>query len=257
MDSDRLRQLLSDLRDFRLRREACDEIIAMGSDAGAPLLEALKTETHEGARWAIMNCLGRLRCVPAVAVLAQHVEDPNYGTAAHEALVSIAGRDLGPMSSEWLRWAERYAVDQESGESSGDTAPDARLSCAQLVQRALSDGVASCAEESADRFTVNLPLAEGRRQQVAVIFGSTDHEREEIVIVYSDCGPARPEHYETALRRNLRMPYGAVALRDRDGEPRFVMFNTILRHGLTPVELRKSIMSVGELADRFQRQLED
>jgi hypothetical protein len=53
------------------------------------------------------------------------------------------------------------------------------------------------------------------------------------------------------------MPYGAVALRDREGEPRFVMFNSILRHGLSPVELRKSILAVGELADRFRRQLED
>lgn len=255
MEPERLQQLLGDLRDFRRRREACDEIIAMGPEAGALLLDALETETHEGARWAIINCLGRLRCVPAVSVLAQYVEDPNFGTAAHEALVSIAGRDLGPLASEWTRWAERYAVDQETEGGAEEAGSVAELSSSRLVQRALNDGIATFTEEDAGRFSVELPLTEGRRQTVTVIFGSTDHEREEIVIVYSDCGKASPEHYETALRRNLRMPYGAVALRDRDGEPRFVMFNTILRHGLSPVELRKSIMSVGELADRFRRQL--
>jgi hypothetical protein len=250
MAVDRLRQLLLDLRDFRLRRAACDEIIAMGADVSAALLDALQSETHEGARWAIISCLGRLRCEAAVPALAQYLEDPNYGTVAQEALACIAGRDLGPLAAEWLRWAEGRALD-------GVDAADAviELTNGRLVQRALDGGSATWKEEDANRFAVDLPLSGGRRQAVTVVFGSTDHEGSEIVIVYSDCGEARPEHYETALRRNLRMPYGAVALRDRDGEPRFVMFNSILRHGLSPVELSKSIKAVGELADKFQRQL--
>jgi hypothetical protein len=35
------------------------------------------------------------------------------------------------------------------------------------------------------------------------------------------------------------------------------MFNTILRHALSAVELRKSIMSVGEIGNRLRRQLAD
>jgi hypothetical protein len=256
MAIDRLQQLLADLRDFRLRRAASDEIVAMGADASGPLLEALEKEAQDGARWAIISCLGSLKCVTAVPLVASYVEDPNFGTVAREALISIAGRDLGPRASEWTRWAERYATDGKQAQSGPDIPADAGLSNATLVQRALDEGVLGCEQEVADRFVVSLPLSGGRVQTVTVLFGSTDHEGSPIVIVHSDCGEARPEHYETALRRNLRMPYGAVALRDSDSGPRFVMFNTILKHGLSAVELRKSILAVGELADRFRRQIE-
>ena len=93
----------------------------------------------------------------------------------------------------------------------------------------------------------------------AGLIGTNEYEASEgsdIVIVYADCGAARPDDYEPVLRRNPRMPYGAVALGGTAGTPRFVMFNTILRQGLNPAELRKSILTVGQRSDLVARDLE-
>jgi hypothetical protein len=124
----------------------------------------------------------------------------------------------------------------------------------RLVELALEGSNAGLHRESAGRYAIEFTF-EGRRQEVSVLFGSTDHEGSEVVIVYANCGEASPEHYEKALRLNLKMPYGAIALRDTGGKPCFVMFNTILRQGLSPVELRKSILTVAERSARAGRQL--
>ncbi|MHC5034161.1 MAG: HEAT repeat domain-containing protein [Planctomycetota bacterium] len=256
MSEERVRQLIGALRDFRTRSAAADQLISAGRTAVQPLLDALEQESHEGARWAMLNCLGELRAAKAVPTIAAYLEQADYQTVAHEALVKIVGKDLGPLPAEWLRWAERQAL--ETGkvlESVMDTEGPAPLSNDRLVELALEGGVGTYRQVDQNRYGVDLPLAGGRMREVAVVFGGHDHEGGEIVIVYSECGAARPEHYETVLRRNLRMPYGAIALRDIGGKPCFVMFNTILRHALSPVELRKSIFAIGERADRVERQL--
>ncbi|MHC4789225.1 MAG: hypothetical protein ACYS8K_08515, partial [Planctomycetota bacterium] len=212
--------------------------------------------SNEGARWAIVQCLGELHAEVAMPAVASLLEDDNYRTVAHEALLKIVGRDLGPLPGDWLRWAERHAL--ETGKSLAtvmEGGAEEQVSDERLIELALEGTVATYHEEAQNRYAVDLPLGGGQRQQVAVIFGAADHEGAEIVIVYSDCGEARSEHYELVLRRNLRMPYGAIALRDISGRPSFVMFNTILRHALSPVELRKSIFAVGERAHRVERQL--
>ena len=227
--------------------------MAIGAYAVPGLLDALGREDYGSARWAIINCLGVIGSETAVSALAQYLEDGVYETVSHAALTRIVGRDLGPMPAEWIRWAEARAADT-TGAAEPALSPQS-LPNDRLVDLALGDGVATWRRDENDRFTIDLPLAGGQLQRVTVVFGQQDHEGAEIVIVYSDIGEAGPEHYEAALRRNLRLPYGAVALRDVGGRPHFVMFNTILRHALSAVELRKSIMSVGEIGDRLRRQL--
>jgi len=253
MTEPELGPLIEQLRDFRLRSRAADGIVALGKKAVPALLDALEQEGHEGARWAIMSCLGELRSPRAVPALTACLEDANYQGVAHEALAKIAGRDLGPLPDEWLRWARQFAP----GSDETTVAEIESLTSHKLVELAVEDSVATWREDEPDRFKISLPLGGGQVQEVSVVFGSTDHEAGEIVIVFSDCGAAHADYYEAALRRNLRMPYGAMALRDIGGQPYFVMFNTILRHGLSPIELRKSIFAIGERAARVHRQIRE
>lgn len=251
MAQDRVQVLIGRLRDFRARKAAADGLVAAGREAVGPLMEALRAEAVQGARWAILKCLGELRAPQAVPAIAPFLDQSDYQTVAHEALVAIAGKDLGPLPADWLRWAERRAL--ETGQPiEADAGP---LDDAGLVKLALAEGCATCREEEPGRHAVSLPLAGGVTQRVTVVFGATDREGSQIVIVYSDCGEASREHYETALRLNMRMPYGAVALRDIGGKPHFVVFNTILRQALTPIELRKTVFTVGEAANRVAREL--
>ncbi|MCK4283317.1 MAG: YbjN domain-containing protein [Candidatus Brocadiae bacterium] len=251
MIDDSIENLVAQLRDFRSRSTASRRLVDMGRDAVGPLLEALGRERREGAKWAMLRCLGDLGAAEAVPEIAPYLEDGAYQSVAHDALVRIAGQDVGPLPGDWLRWAG------QQGEPGREEVPDAAAepSDHRLTELALEGSQASWQRETEHRYVVETPLPGGRSQKVTVIFGSQDHEGSDIVIVYADCGEAHPDDYETVLRRNLRMPYGAVALGGAAGKPRFVMFNTILRQGLSPVELRKSILTVGERSDRVARHL--
>jgi len=256
MNEDRIQLLVGRLRGFKTRSAASEALIAAGRDALAPLLDALKREETEGVRWAILHCLGQIGAAEAVPAIASYLDQSSYQTVARDALVKIAGRDLGPLPAEWVSWAEGHAVEKgQQIEAATETDAGASLSNGRLMELTLAEGGAAFREEEPGRYVVSVPLASGAARQVAVVFGGTDHQGSEIVIVFSHCGEARREYYETALRLNLRMPYGALALRDVGGKPYFVMFNKILRQALTPVELRKSIFTVGERADRVEREL--
>ncbi len=260
MGEDRIGSLVAQLGDFRRRSAASRELVAMGAQAVGPLLDALEREPQEGARWAILKCLGDFRAVQAVPAIAPYLAQSDYQAVAHDALVRITGQDLGPVADEWLRWAEQHAHRVET--AAAPPAPSAALDDAArddaaLMEHALREGKTSFRQEGRNRYAVEVRLRDGGSQRVAVVFGSHDHEGSGVVIVYADCGRAAPEYYEAVLRGNLKMPYGAIALGDVGGEPHFVMFNTILREALSPAELRKSILTVGERADRTRRRLTD
>jgi len=256
MDEQRIQVLIGELRSFRTRKAACAKLVSLGARAVRPLLDALKVEEMQGSRWAILNCLGELRAAKAVPAIAPYLEDSDFAMTAHEALSKIVGRDLGPTAAPWVQWAERHELDTgEPLEAPAEAAALAVLPNARLVELAMAEGLGTFREQEPDRYVVSLPVAGGAAKEVTLVFGATDPEGAEIVIVYAECGQARPEYHETALRLNLRMPYGAIALRDVGGKPCFVMFNTILRQALTPIELRKSIFTIGERARRLEREL--
>ncbi len=253
MTSDPTFRLIAELKSFRTRSRAANELMALGEAAVRPLRDALADDDLMDARWTIVNCLGATGSASAVPDLAALLGQGEYHTVAHEALVRMAGRDLGPTPRDWLRWAQEEAA-RTGGPSGESHAAEAALSDEELMKEAVRRTGADCRADEENRYVVDVPLGGGKSQPVSAIFGASDHEGAQIVIVYSDCGEADPEHYETVLRRNLRMPYGAVALRDIDGTSCFVVFNAILRHALSPVELRKSILAIGEGADRVRRQ---
>jgi len=247
-------ELIARLRDFRTRSAAADALVALGPQAVPPLLEALERESQEGARWAILNCLGEIGDPRAVPALANHLQDPDYQGVAHDALVRIAGHDIGATSADWIRWIEQErggAKRAPSASSEPAPAADRELADGDLLEQALEGTGAVCRQEGGGRYAVEAPLPGGGTRAVTVAFGGRDHEGSPIVVVYAVCGPARPEQYEAALRMNLRMPYGALALRDFDDRPHFVTFNTILRKALTPVELRKSVLTIAERSARM------
>lgn len=251
MAEERVEDLVQELRNFRTRSAAGRRLAAMGKEAVGPLLKALDGETQEGAKWAILNCLGEIGAEEALPAIAPYLDRDDFRTVAHEALVKITGRDLGQVPDGWLRWVG----EERETEKEASAAPPGALSDDELLHQGTEAAGATVEKEADDRYAVSLPVGEGRRREVTVVFGATDHEGSPIVIIYANCAEADAIHYEKVLRDNLRMPYGAVALRDIGGEPHFVMFNTILREGLSPTELRKSIMAIGERADRVQREL--
>lgn len=254
MTDDRTQRLIERLKGYRTRKAAADALIAAGADVVPALVDALGHDELADAHWTVVNCLGEIGEQSAVPAVAQLLEEPDFQTVSHDALVKMTGRDLGPMTRDWMNWFQQEGASGPSKLSIGTQAQVA-IPNDELVARAVEGADGEWREEAQDKFAVDLPVDGGGNRRVSVVFGGTDSEGSEIVVVYTICGEAKPEHYEIVLRNNLRMPYGAMALRDINGVPNFVMFNAILRHGLTAVELRKSITTVGNRAEAAMHQL--
>jgi hypothetical protein len=256
MSEQDINQWIADLRQFRTRSEAISRLVEAGSGAVQPLLRALGQEGQEGAKWAILRCLSDLRAKEAVSYVAPLLEDSHFRSAAYDALVKIAGEDLGPAVQPWLRWARG---DSQSAPAAAPMKPEMHMTGlpeARVMELAVENCDAVCRQQGEGRYVVQVKVAAGQTQELDVSFGLKDHEGAPIAVVFTNCGPADPQHYEYALRRNLRMPYGALAIRDGRGGPQFVIFNTLLREDMSPLELRKSITDIAERAAMVRRELE-
>ena len=70
-----------------------------------------------------------------------------------------------------------------------------------------------------------------------------------MVMIYTECGPADPKYYEAVLRKNMSLPAGALALRDMDDQPNFVMVDAMRVATVTPSGLAKRIENRSRHAD--------
>ena len=239
--------LVRDLRSFRTRKQAMSELIEKGEDAVDALIDALGS-AYEGVPWAAVRCLGMIGSEKAIEPLIDCVGKSHLRDSACWALSRITGKNFGQDAAAWKRWfigGEEKGVSPESGPDLEDTT---------LLREALR-GLDAETKISGKSCLIRLRLDPARQQTVRVVLGAADMDQCPIALVYSECGPADPKHYEYALKTNITLPYGALAIRSVDGEDRLVMFNSLLRQGLTPLALRKSIVTIGERADKVEKRL--
>ncbi|REJ72048.1 MAG: serine/threonine protein kinase [Planctomycetota bacterium] len=125
-----------------------------------------------------------------------------------------------------------------------------------ILQDALGSvpGIERRRRGEANEFIVALP--DGRRQTVVVEqTGASAAER--LLQIYSVCCPAEPHYLESALRLNSTVCHGALAVRDIDGKPHFVMIDTYPRSTVDPEEVRRSVMEIANHADAVECRLTD
>ncbi|HYW78118.1 MAG TPA: HEAT repeat domain-containing protein, partial [Thermoguttaceae bacterium] len=200
-DDPRLVELVQKLREPRTRRAARQELVA--ARAVGPLVQCLESR-NESVVWAAVESLDELRATEAVAPLIQLLERGTLTLDVCEALTHITGQDFGADAKRWRDWT---AAD------GGDTAP--RLDPTQCVRQTGEFlGVEPTGSDTSFRFKLSLPG--DRTQKVTVYFGRKDAEGDELVVIYSECGPADERHYEAILRKNMSIPAGAFAIRDID-----------------------------------------
>ncbi|MFP4055572.1 MAG: HEAT repeat domain-containing protein [Candidatus Brocadiia bacterium] len=264
--SERAGELVGQLRDFRTRKTAMDELLMLGEEALPALIEAL-AHPLENVRWSARTVLVRLGGDPVVERLIETLDDSRRQAEAVQALRQITGEPMGPDRQEWARWAgrgERPEAEEAEATPPEAPAPEAPaepaapppepLSDAELVRQAV-EGTQVGIEERSGGFLLDVPLEGERHQQVTVSFGSSDFEGEPLVVVYTECGPGDAKNFEWALRQNLRMSFGAIGLRDRQDSPTFVMVNTHPRATASPTDLRKSILLLARRGDALEKAL--
>jgi len=222
------------------RRAARQKLVA--ARAVGPLLECLDS-TNESVAWAAVISLGELRATEAVGPLVDMLEQGRLTLDVADALKLITGQEFGADLKAWRQWLET---------SGAVKAPSLDVEHC-VKQTAAYLGVEPSGSGNSYRFRLSLP--DGREQKVAVYFGRKDDRDDELVVIYSECGPANPKYYEAVLRKNLAIPAGAFAIRDINGDPNFVMVDTMLAALVTPSLLAKRIENIAARADMVEKVL--
>jgi serine/threonine-protein kinase len=111
--------------------------------------------------------------------------------------------------------------------------------------------IAWSAGERTDEFDAIVKLRNGRRQRVRIA-PSDDNVPFRQIQIFSIGGPASPNLYEVALRRNAVQPHGSIAVRDVDGQPHFVVVENHSRAKVAPDELCRSVRHIARHADSVE-----
>lgn len=114
-------------------------------------------------------------------------------------------------------------------------------------------GTGIVVDGESDQFDLVVQLPDNRRQRVVIQTCNSAAIAEQVVRIYSVCGPASEQHYRRALELNPHFPYGAIGLEDIQGRPHFVMTNAFPRSTVDPEELRHSILGIAQRADDVER----
>ncbi len=238
-------QLIDQLHEPWSRRAARRKLIA--ARAIGPLMKCL-TSRNESVVWAAIQAIGELRAAEAVGPLIELLDAGTLTLDVTETLRAITGHDFETDAACWRRWS--------AAQGGAEPAP---FDVAQCV-RHTADFLGAKASGSGNAYRFKLSLPNGRTQKVVVRFGRENSARKndaasELVVIYSECGPAKSKYYETVLRKNLTIPSGAFAVRDIDGEPHFVMVDTMYAASVTAGTLAKKIEDIAIKADAVEKSL--
>lgn len=231
-------QLVEGLHNPRTRRMARQKLVA--GRAVEALLQCLESR-NESVAWAAVESLGELRAREAVDPLIGLLERGVLSLDACEALIQITGQDHG---LDARRWRDAVANLPSHGE----------LDVVECVERT-AELLGTEPTGSGKSYQFRLSLPNDRYQKVALFFERADKDGHKLVVIYSECGPANPKHYEAVLRKNLTIPAGAFAIRDIDGKPNFVMVDTMLADLVTPRALARKIENIAARADIVEESL--
>lgn len=194
----------------------------------------------ESVRWAAVQSLADLRAKEAAEPLVEMLERGELTLDVVDALQQITGEEHGTDAKRWRHYLGNHAE---------GTKPNLG-ECVKHASEYL--GISPEAKGSSFRFTLQLPG--GRRQKVWVQPFDQD-EDEDLILIYSECGPAESKHYEAVLRKNLSLPGPAFALRDIDGVPTLVIVHTLYGYAVSARQLAKSISAVAARADHVEKGL--
>lgn len=239
MTEEQMAVWVRELHDPSTRRTARRNLIH--AKAVGPLLECLESP-NESVVWSAVESLGELRAEEAIEPLIALLEQGILILDVCEALTLITGKDFGADVSRWKK-------------ALGDGTKLAQgLDVVDCIKRT-SEFLGVQPSGSGETYTFKLSVPGNRTQRVAVFFGKEDAEGDELVVIYSECGPANPKYYEVLLRKNMTIPAGAFAVRDVGGEPQIVMVETMLAASITPGTLAKRIENIAARADSVEKSL--
>jgi hypothetical protein len=228
-------ELIRLLADFSTRSSARKRLRALGSAAVDALVEALESPS-EGVAWSAAVTLGEIGDERAVKALEKALGRECICGVVRESLERITGRAREPVGLD--------AQTPAPGDVLGD----------EDLVRALASRDVACARRGS-HYVLTVSLPGGRAQRVTMMLSLKDGSGAPLVAFYTECGPAVPERFEWALKANLRIPFGAFAIRESSRGDKLVMVDAYLRESTDARQLSSAVMSLAERADSLERLL--
>lgn len=105
-----------------------------------------------------------------------------------------------------------------------------------------------------DGYIVTATLREGRTQRVD-IKPYTPKDGKNLIRVYTRCGKPTEEAYLWALKTNMSLSHGALALTEENGEEIIVMTNCFLADETTPEEIKAAVKELAFYGDYIEKKL--
>lgn len=126
---------------------------------------------------------------------------------------------------------------------------------ARMIEAALK-GIDKKVEPRSYGYRVEVPLLGDRRQFVRIAYERSDFEDDKLIIIYTVCGPAAPDHYKWALKMNRKLDHGKLCIgKDAEGGDCFLMMQTLMERTADVAEMRKAVLTIAEKGDRIERLL--
>jgi HEAT repeat protein len=245
-----IEELRRRLRNIHTRSAAINAAIDAGETVIDTLLVLLQ-DRNEGVRWSAIRILSEIGDDRAVGPLIALLEQSKNTIDVARALRAITGEEeLGDDPQEWRSWARQ---DSRLRSSAGD----GMLSDHELLEAATRDLPVTIKYGEAGVHLLKVSLPEERSQQLWIDFTRTDPDGQAIVQLSTPCGLADAARYESALKRNMSIPYGAIALGTLNDALHFVMVDSYLRRTAHPEDIAESITSLAAHGDAVERMLSE
>ena len=167
----------------------------------------------------------------AIASLSRHADDAD---------IDVRSAALAALSKVTV------ALRSSPGESKPMTLDDLACSLAKPGERAVTI--------VEDGYAVDLALRSGRRQRV-FLGAHTIREGAPLIRVMTVCGRPVDDTFEWALRANVMMAHGAIALFDVDGEPQLVIVRYYAAAEVKPAEVLTTIKEFAYYGDWIESKL--
>jgi hypothetical protein len=107
--------------------------------------------------------------------------------------------------------------------------------------------------EAEDGFELSIPLPGDRKQKVFITADRRDSDGEELFQIFTICAEANPALYAFALKLNMEIDYGALAIKEIYGKDHLVIVDTQLVRTAQPVEIEKSVITLAEVGDDIEQ----
>ena len=122
-----------------------------------------------------------------------------------------------------------------------------------VLIRDFTEGTKITYSETEEGFELIVPLPGERKQKVFITADRRDSDGEELFQVFTICAEANPDLFAFALKLNMEIDYGAIAIKEIYGKDHLVIVDTQLVRTAQPVEIEKSVITLAEVGDDIEQ----